>query len=59
MKYARMILAIAVVGMASCSSPTGPRYPQPEEDSRIPEPDNPGLVAMQGAQAVTYQALSA
>ena len=49
MKWIRVIVAVMALGAASCSSPTAPRLPQPEE-GRDPPPDQPGVVAFQAVQ---------
>ena len=51
MKWTRVMLALALLGAAACSSPTGPRLPNPDGDNRKPPPDKPGVVAPVGAPA--------
>jgi len=51
MKWTKVIFALTLVGMASCSSPTAPRLPQPEDD-RPPPPDSPGVVGLRAPHAM-------
>jgi putative hemolysin len=44
-KWRRVILLAAVVALAACSSPTGPRLPNPNGDDRQPPPPNRGVAA--------------
>ena len=48
MKWTRVMLALSVLALATCSSPTGPRLPNPDGDNRKPPPDKPGVVAPVG-----------
>jgi hypothetical protein len=45
MKWSRMLvtLAVVVVLAPACSSPTDPRLPSPEDTSKNPPPNKPGL----------------
>ena len=46
MRKSRMFLALALVGMlaGACTSPSAPRYPQPDEETGDPgPPPNPSM----------------
>ena len=47
MKYTRVLMALAVLGAAACSSPTEPRLPTPDPDNDDEnDPNKPGVVAL-------------
>jgi len=44
MRWHRVILVAASLGLAACTSPMGPRVPEPEDDRDKPPP-SPGVAA--------------
>ena len=45
MRWFRILIAVALLGLFGCSSATGPQYPQPgEDDGTDPDPDTQGFV---------------
>lgn len=61
MKYTRVLMALAVLGAAACSSPTEPRLPTPDPDNDDDkDPDKPGVIATtnwQGIDGLTFEVL--
>lgn len=53
MKHIRLFLALTLLGAAACSSPTGPRLPQPDPDNDDDTPDQPGLTVAAGRSALS------
>jgi len=43
MTWRRAVLLVVLLGLAACSSPTGPRLPNPDQDSRNPPPPKQGV----------------
>lgn len=53
MKYIRLLAALALLGTAACSSPTGPRLPQPDPDDDDDTPEQPGLTVAADLSALS------